>query len=404
MKYSLYRLLQSLFWASLWVPRAPFLGVESGLLRLDHLLTLSLGLCSFVVSIRAGKYALFLVSIVLAGLYISPTPTLNTVIGSVYSVLLLYAIIGSFFLGSFHHFNNSNGDAFSSLHQRLLQPWTLIWANIIISIFSIITNLTVCLSVTYGIENSVQDGRCLIDRYGLMGAPYIYSTLLPLSIACIQFTKGNLSLLPPLYFLATGDSRALSVPFIPFYLYTILKSSSIFSLRFHLKTLLGFGLMAAILVVSSIFQFKNISGISQGASLFDHSWQMRLDIYENFRVWLTTTKLLFGDGFQAYFQFATQYGFISRADNLYIRVISETGLVGLLIYLITYLFPEKFSVKSISSHRKPFQQRITRLLFISAVCIAGLGQESLLAVKSAQIMAFSYGLLYKHDATSSTLS
>lgn len=247
--------------------------------------------------------------------------------------------------------------------------------NSVFAITSKFSGLTLCQNIEYsGIEST----RCIIDEYGIAGAPYIFGAFSVALVILAAERKNLLVLFIGFASLILSDSRAFAASFIPLIIYLLLKSK--FGAIKYILIFVG-------LVAIPFIETKTVSGF-RGEQLTDHSFIMRFMIYEDFINWLDALKLLVGGGANAFLEFAVQYDMPGHPDNLYIRLIAEVGVVGVML-IFAPLFDKGKSIK--------MQEGGKYVLYVLGLMVLGLAQESLLAVKSGHTLAFILGYLQSRN-------
>lgn len=352
---------------SVVVPRVPVLGLGLlGMLRLDHIvLAASFVLCFFRILFYPFYILLFglFIAIMLSGL--SSVASTAHFVGSIYSVFFIIQWIIYFDIGL----------KFARCEQLYRLKFLLfcLFLNSLIAFASRFTGVRFCSEYLHG---SILTSPCFLDEYGLSGAPYVFGAhsiaLLVLSFLLQRHSYFFLGFIS----LVFGDSRAFFAAFIPSIFVGLFQSSSTRAILF------------LIVLVPFIFLAAGDTKVMNGFSadqFFDRSLGMRLDTWSNFLDWIDVKRLLFGNGFAAYLDFSVQYGQPGPADSLYIRLISEIGLVGFFIFLFSVIW---------RVYRVHLRFTIFAFLFILGVLILGLVQESHLASKSGQIIAFLSGLIF----------
>jgi hypothetical protein len=361
------KILLTLLAISILTPRIPVLGLGLlGALRLDHILvslTFIVVLFKLVGSSRYILYFCLFSFIFLLGE--NSRSGFANVAGTIYSVFFIIQWMVYFEIGV---------KVSKTREIRWLKSiFVCLIVNSFLAFISNITGFTVCSEYLNG---SILTEPCLLDRYGLSGAPYVFGAhmiaLIFISLLFINVTYFWLGLT----FLVIGDSRAFFGAFIPSISLQFLKSSKGFS------ALLPFLLIPVVLIIGG--GSKVLNGFSY-EQLTDRSLGMRLDNYFNFLDWLDIKRLFIGDGYASYLQFAVQYDQPGHPDNLYIRTISEIGLLGVFLFsIIIFSITRRYGLKLTNRS----------FIFIMGVLVLGLVQESHLASKSGQIIALLSGLSF----------
>lgn len=233
---------------------------------------------------------------------------------------------------------------------------------------------------TFSNSNEVEENYVVAGLYGTASMPFQFALF-----ACGLFfltpekngrSDRALRILIVLAALATGDSRIAAGAFV----------LAVFgwqaALVVPLIVVLGSSLPASEKMLSVLSLESN-----QVAS--DPSLLMRLDNIGNYQDWVTPNTLLFGAGAQGFLEFSKQYGYPGPLDMLYVRVLSEVGLVGLVILTIMSLrrlnTPLWFHAKA--------QSRRMLLSWLVFLFLYSLFNEGIVACRSGHLVFFVTGVL-----------
>ena len=349
------------------VPRLPLipLGIL-GVVRADHLIILfTLPAIIFMV-IKKNFY--FIVALIFTLVFAVGHKTYASYahqIGAVYSVLFIVQCIIFAQIGA--------KIALARDFKTLRIIYYALFFNISVGLLSRMTALKICSEYLNG---DIQTSPCWLDEYGFSGAPYVFgSHVMGFMFMSLLFMR-SVPFLVGLVSLILGDSRAYLGAFLPSSIWQAMKAK----LGVYLLLILT-ALPPVLLLLGNA---KAIAGFTPRA-LTDRSLGMRLDNYANFMEWLTLKRLLFGDGYAAYTDFAVQYGQPGHPDNLYIRVISEVGILGMTVY---------FLAVATVFWKLELRHTVLSFVFILGVLVLGLVQESHLANKSGQMLSFLVGLSF----------
>lgn len=347
------------------MPRLPVFSLGLlGVLRLDHLVIAAAAPLVFVKILSSLKYSgvfslLLLLFMVGSSTFQSPA----FIIGAVYSVIFIVQCVIYFEIATkIIRFNELT---------ILRNVFYALGFNLLIGFLSRISNFRLCSEYLNG---SVSTTPCYVDQYGLSGAPYVFGAhAVAFMFICLLLRHGSAYILG-LLSLVLGDSRAFFGAFMPA------------SFLQYLKTRLGIVGIIVLMFTPVIFVYHSSVKVIQGfapKALLDRSLGMRLENFENFIDWLTLKRVMLGNGYASYLDFAVQYGQPGHPDNLFIRAISEFGLIGCLVVVLTLL---RIYLNS------GLRVGIIGLTVVLGILALGFVQESHLANKSGQILAFVAGL------------
>ena len=231
--------------------------------------------------------------------------------------------------------------------------------------------------LNYSITNSLGQNN-IIGAFGVLHAPYNF-TLLVFSGFIIEyylhrklFTPKTLVLFVAIIFAYSRITFGATIICILLIMYNdgLLKAKNIFSIS--IGAIFVFAFQSSVPKSFEIFNFFKVS-ISEDPSL-----GMRLINIERYIEWLDFYKILFGGGARAYTLFATQYGQPGPFDNIYLRVLSEVGIVGVMVIAFyLYILSKKMNLN------------IQLKIYFMFLLIFGLFNESALSIKGAQIVLIS---------------
>lgn len=353
--------------ASVLTPRVPILGLGLiGALRLDHIFLIFAFILSALKIATSKRYFFYFICFsILFFLGGSSFLSFSYTLGAFYSVNFLIQLIIYFEIG-LRVARSPNAKFLRGLYFSLS-------FNSIIAFTSRLTGIRLCSEYLNG---DILTSPCYLDEYGFSGAPYVFGAhsvaLLFLGLLFFHYSSIFLGLIS----LVLGDSRAFFGAFLPSAMLQKLKSKPLFAVFF------------SIVAVPTLLRLSADSKVVNGFSkeqLLDRSLGMRLENWSNFLNWIDLKKLFLGDGFAAYLDFAVQYGQPGHPDNLYLRVISEIGLVGCALFLVFCILIVR---------RLRHRLTVFSVIFILGVLVLGLVQESHLASKSGQIISFFTGLCF----------
>lgn len=366
------QLLSLLLLAVIATPKIPLFGLDAAftVVRLDTLVSIMFSMVSviYLVINKPRVAALLLMMFLLyAGI-------LN--INSKFPAALLSAIYASSFTASLL-VSMELGSISGKLKIGRWSLFNLVFFLVVINSFSgflsLISGYEICRDVSYA---DVETSRCIFDRYGYTGAPYIFGAY-AVSLVCMAALKRSFMFVGVgLLGLVLSDSRSYFIAFMPIAFYLLIKSK--LGWRVYLLSLVS---LASLPFIDT----KVVSGVGV-EQLGDDSLGMRLIIFNDFMDWLDPIKISIGGGANAFFEFATQYGMPGHPDNVYVRIISEIGVLGLILFF-SILGAHMFS-KLKTTHTK----NTPVLLFFMGLLLLGLGQESMLAVKSGHVLLFLLGV------------
>jgi|APSaa5957512535_1039671.scaffolds.fasta_scaffold34176_2 hypothetical protein len=235
----------------------------------------------------------------------------------------------------------------------------------------------------------VINGSILLNKYGLFYGPYIYAVYLGASLIFTFYIKKINYLYIIIIFVALlySDSRSIAWMFIAFYFFLLLKD--------NFKNLIPVTLLMLYIgnILTNKMALKNIINFDT-----DSSVAMRVVNYYNYIEWASIDKVLFGGGFQSFLEFAVAYGNRGPIDNLFLRLMAETGLIGFMLFLaINYIVIKKsyqlFSYSGVV-YCKSYNIKLEIIGLIAVIIGIGLFQESLLVPRSGHIFYMLFIVIF----------
>lgn len=325
-----------------------------------------------VAAVLAGFVALFIVSkrlliipiVILFSLYMHGSDSVIMSLG------LFFQVISIVMLPILVKYFNRKDVNFRGLFQRYLENVVVYYAlvNVIVAIIARYFAFEFCI-------DSITVNGC-IGPYGFLDRPYVFSVFIGVAfvLVCSGMGFSHIKATMLIFGLLNSDSRSISA--IMFFLGVVIY------LKFQRKSLaklFSLLIMVVILVVAAnLIEVKvNLRNVSFDE--VDPSWLMRLHNIERYMEWVDFSKLIFGNGALAFYQFSDAYGLPGPVDNLYIRMASEIGVLGGIIFISIYLFPLLLS--AIHCRRN--------LIFISyvvAVLFISVFHESLIIPRAGHLL------------------
>ena len=221
-------------------------------------------------------------------------------------------------------------------------------------------------------------------KYGIFNLPYafalIISTYLLLVInGTIKISKIEFLLI----FLAVllSESR---VSFGAFLLCSFIVAS------WNIRLIYLFSIPIIFIYLITLIDLKTLSILSSDiqAIISDPSLNVRLQNYFRYLDWLDPMKLLFGGGPLSYMQFSIQYEKPGPLDVLYLRIISDFGIVTFL-FIICFLI-----LKFLKNIKIFFNQRSAPLAIIIFFIMYSFFNEGLLVIKSGHLAVLIFGISF----------
>lgn len=206
--------------------------------------------------------------------------------------------------------------------------------------FNVAVHLLDVALVSFGVKGF---GEFPDMRYGIFGMPYSFALFISLTFFALLFLGCRFSPVAFLLFILAilfGDSRVvfgLSLFLALAYFYYVGYNSGRLFIYMMSSTLL-LVLMGCV----ALYLFPDNKAVSifitllNGDLLSDPSLSMRLVNYVNYMEWLDVSRLFFGGGVLAHLEYSTQYGMPGPLDVLFLRVLTEYGLVGLVFFVMSF--------------------------------------------------------------------
>tara|TARA_B100000900_G_C20601770_1_gene725964 strand:- start:7200 stop:8384 length:1185 start_codon:yes stop_codon:yes gene_type:complete len=365
-----------LFVMILYSPRIVLFRIPeiSSILRVDTVLTFILGAVGIIYMMRdkyPKRFYLIIIYIVLA--------LSSTIFGfSIFlaSSLLYISLFMSYMIGN---------KVISYYGSKKVWNFILKFVafNCIVHLFSIFTGL----SYNDGIENIGGDSGYIIilGKFGILSAPYNFVVVVGLTwLINFYITKKILSPISLLliFSLILSESRSgfgILILILVFELFIFGKIKNKIYSFFTFIPILIF-LFTGVITIKALSVFQNLDLFN------DPSILMRLLNFESWIDWLTIKKLFFGGGAQMFLEFSTQYGYPGPTDVLLLRVLSEVGLVGLVLIFYFIIF---------NKNKKLKKNKLTRVFYYCVfwMFLLGFFNESMMSIKGGQYFWFLLGLL-----------
>jgi hypothetical protein len=220
--------------------------------------------------------------------------------------------------------------------------------------------------------------------YGLFGMPFSFCYVVGL-VLVLHFSK--FIELPKVWVLAyfvaiiVGDSRIVLASIVV-----------VFILNLNIKSFsFLFSCSAAFLVFGAeIGDVKSLRIFTMNWSDFlqDPSLKMRLVNIENYLDWVTIKSFLFGGGVLSFLEYSIAYGEPGPLDLLYLRILSDFGIINILLLLLFISYSLWVKRYWVFSNKKVF---ISLMVFI---LLYSFFNEGVLAIKTGHITFFTLGLFF----------
>jgi hypothetical protein len=155
-----------------------------------------------------------------------------------------------------------------------------------------------------------------------------------------------------------------------------------------------FFLLAMLLYVSLLFTdvyFKSLSFLTLTFDKItqDPSLLMRLDNMNAMIDWWDTSgTMLFGGGVLSHLEYSIQFGKEGPLDSLFLKMLSDFGLVSFILFLILIIL---LLIKNFNIIKLNFNEIIAPLMFVFIYSIVN---EGLVSVKSGHIVFFLIGIVF----------
>lgn len=363
MRVKLLKLIIIFFVIVIYIPRIPLFLIPgiSSILRLDTIVTILYAIFSLLYILLYKREVLIYFVLIYFSIFLFSTKM------GLFIYIPSFLLYCSYFTTVFLF-----EDVLSIIDLKIIIKWIIsfVHLNIIIHFFSLITGFHIS-SNNIGLE----DDLLIFGPFGLMFAPYNFTILLVVG-AFLEFFRNKkvYSFSFFLIFLALifANSRAGFASFSFIILFEIVFFSNNKKNIFIILAVILFGILSISFI--DTLGIKSLTTLNNVDVSNDASWLMRVESFNNWIEWLTTIKFLFGGGAQIFVTFVTQYGLPGPFDNLYLRILSETGLFGLILFLYFMLIYKNFNISS-----RIFAYSFLWMLFFSFF------NESFLAIKGGHL-------------------
>lgn len=225
--------------------------------------------------------------------------------------------------------------------------------------------------------------------YGFLKQPYIYSFYLGIALILSSiFYKGWLRYIVVLLLLfGLVESNSRSIAYLLF---------SVFVLYWFLvkpKTLI-FGLFIVPFLLAILPQKMLVNNLFNFST--DPSMIMRLTNIGNYIEWLNPIRFWIGGGVRSFLEFSIAYGRPGPLDNLYFRVLAESGVIGLFSFLFGMFFMFLYLIRIFKFKEKYLGvfsvARLKYMVFLTylflVILVVSFFQESLLVAGAGHLITF----------------
>jgi hypothetical protein len=225
----------------------------------------------------------------------------------------------------------------------------------------------------------------IIFKYGIFNLPYNFCLSISLGAILMLYRRSisNFQLIMVCMAIFAGDSRISIIFLLPIILFK--KKDNVLY-----ESLIIMFFSVSIFMLNTILNLKTISTINVSLST-DSSLAMRVFNYYNYLDWVNEYLLFFGGGAMAFLQFSTQYGLPGPLDSLPLRLLSEYGIVGVILFSLPFIIPVFRSL--ISFNKASFNL----LIFLSSIFLYSLLNEGIMGIKSGHIFFFVVGYLISFE-------
>ena len=352
-----------IFILGLLAPRINILSLDSSesVFRLDTLLFIIFG-CIFalvqLLVLRLSKFEFLFFGFVIYTLFINFLSGMIIIGGGV--AIIYLSFLGCFWLGrNIQYYNNDiffkyfNGFVLLNVYLHLIG----FWGSRFIS------------------------PDLIILKYGIFNLPYNFCLSISLGVVLMLYRRSisNLQLIMVCMAIFSGDSRISLVFLLPIIFFK--KKDNIL-----IESLIIMFFSVCIFILNSILNLKTISTVNVSLAT-DTSLAMRIFNYYNYLDWVNDYLLIFGGGAMAFLQFSTQYGLPGPLDSLPLRLISEYGIVGIILFTLPFIIPVFRSLISIN------KDSFNLLILLSSIFVYSLLNEGIMGIKSGHIFFFVIGYL-----------
>ena len=214
------------------------------------------------------------------------------------------------------------------------------------------------------------------NGYAFLYQPYLFAIFIGFSILTLVYKNTVLSKIALIFlvaFLLQSNSRIIIIAILVLIMFVASRRTIIFLIFSVFCISIVFPPMKLLTLLGSYS--SNAQSLSS-----DGSWLMRYTTFMNFYEWLNLKLLLLGKGYRAFEEFSFPYGEPGPPDMLFVRIISEIGILGLIfmmsgfIYIATSGYHNKFNV----------------IVFTSTIFLMSSVQESWYAAGSGHVLSILF--------------
>ncbi len=248
--------------------------------------------------------------------------------------------------------------------------------------FNTTTHLYGVLAEIYGLP--IYDFAQVFPKYGIFNLPYafalIVSTFFLLVMAGI-IRGSKIELLFLILAIIYSESRVSFGAFI---------ISSFIVASWYVRTLYLVSFPLIFIYILTFIDLKALSILTSDLQtlISDPSLNVRLQNYFRYLEWLDVSKLLFGGGPLSYMSFSIQYEKPGPLDVLYLRLLSDFGIVASLFFL-SYL-----AASFLRNIKIFFQKRSAPMAIVIFFIMYSFFNEGLLVIKSGHLAMLIFAISF----------
>lgn len=248
--------------------------------------------------------------------------------------------------------------------------------------FNTSTHLYGVLAEIYGLP--IYDFAQVFPKYGIFNLPYAFALIVSTFFLLVMAGIIRVSKIELLFLILSiiySESRVSFGAFIV---------SSFIVASWNVRTLYLISFPLIFIYILTLIDLKALSILTSDLQtlISDPSLNVRLQNYFRYLEWLDVSKLLFGGGPLSYMSFSIQYEKPGPLDVLYLRLLSDFGIVASLFFLF-YL-----ASSFIRNIKIFFQKRSAPMAIIIFFIMYSFFNEGLLVIKSGHLAMLIFAISF----------
>ena len=248
--------------------------------------------------------------------------------------------------------------------------------------FNTSTHLYGVLAEIYGLP--IYDLGQVFPKYGIFNLPYAFALIVSTFFLLVMAGIVRVSKIELLFLVLSIIYSESRVSFGAFIISSFIVAS------WYVRTLYLVSFPLIFIYILTLIDLKALSILTSDLQtlISDPSLNVRLQNYFRYIEWLDVSKLLFGGGPLSYMSFSIQYEKPGPLDVLYLRLLSDFGIVASLFFL--FYLASSF-VRNIKIF---FQKRSAPMAIIIFFIMYSFFNEGLLVIKSGHLAMLIFAISF----------